>query len=212
MITMSFYEKTIATRTNLMDLKNQIIISKGGLEILKDKEDALIAEFMQNIRKTKNLRIKMHETINDGIKKLNTSYDLNGQTKTDLIAMSTTPQTNITITNTNIMGVLTPKIQTQNITRQADKRGYAINDTDESIDNTADIFEDVLKKTLETGEIENNALTLGTEITKTRTKANAIEKNIIPDLYSDEKQIKRNLNERERQEITKIKRIKKMMN
>ena len=209
---MSFYEKTIATRTNLMDLKNQIIISKGGLEILKDKEDALIAEFMQNIRKTKNLRSEMQETINDGLEKLNTAYDLNGQTKTDLIAMSTTPQTNITITNTNIMGVLTPKIQTQNISRTPDKRGYAINDTDESIDKTADIFENVLKKTLKVGEIENNALILGSEITKTRTKANAIEKNIIPNLYSDEKQIKRDLNERERQEITKIKRIKKMMN
>ena len=212
MITMSFYEKTIATRTNLMDLKNQIIISKGGLEILKDKEDALIAEFMQNIRKTKKMRSEMQETINDGLEKLNTAYDLNGQTKTNLIAMSTTPQTNITITNTNIMGVLTPKIQTHNISRKPDERGYAINDTDESIDKTADIFENVLKKTLEVGEIENNALILGSEITKTRTKANAIEKNIIPNLYSDEKQIKRDLNERERQEISKIKRIKKMMN
>ena len=154
----------------------------------------------------------MQETINDGLEKLNSAYDLNGQTKTDLIAMSTTPQTNISITNTNIMGVLTPKIQTQNISRKPDERGYAINDTDESIDKTADIFENVLKKTLEVGEIENNALILGDEITKTRTKANAIEKNIIPNLYSDEKQIKRDLNERERQEISKIKRIKKMMN
>ncbi|NOR85264.1 V-type ATP synthase subunit D [archaeon] len=208
---MSFYEKNIATRTNLIDLKNQIIISKGGLEILKDKEDALIAEFMQDIRKTKNLRNELKESINNGIKNLNTAYDSNGQTKTDLLAMSCTPQMNIEITNKNIMGIIIPEIQTQNISRPADKRGYAINDTDETIDNTADIFENVLKKTLKIGEIENSAIILGSEIKKTRTKANAIEKNIIPNLYSDEKQIKRDLNERERQEISKIKRIKKMM-
>ncbi|MCK4968437.1 MAG: V-type ATP synthase subunit D [Candidatus Aenigmarchaeota archaeon] len=209
---MSFYEKNIATRTNLLDLKNQIMITKSSLEILKDKEDTLISEFMQNIKTSKNLRTTMHSKINEGLSALNSAYDVNGQTKTEIIAKSCTPQENIDITNTNVMGVLIPKIKTENISRAIDMRGYPINDTDETIDKTADIFEEALEKTLKCGEIENNIFLIGEEISKTRTKANALEKSIIPDLFSNEKQIKQKLNEIERQEISKIKRIKKMFN
>ncbi len=211
MIFISFNENTPKTRTALLELRNKRKIASFGLEILKDKEDALLSEFLEVIKQAKNARTHLSNNLSLGNDALLRAENWLGPNNTESIATSTTPQKNIFVDEKNIMGTTVPKISAKNLKRDLFSRGYNLHDTTESIDIAADFFETSLDCALRVGEEETSAQILAEQITNTRTKTNALEKIIIPEIFNNEKKIRANLNETERQETAKIKRIKRIL-
>ncbi len=177
---MGFNENTPKTRTALLGLKEKRKIASFGLEILKDKEDALLSEFLEIIKQSKNTRAHLASNLSLGTDALTRAENWLGPNNTESIAASTTPQKNILLGEKNIMGTAVPKISAKNLKRDIFQRGYNLHDTTESIDIAADFFETSLDCALRIGEEETSAQILAEQITNTRTKTNALEKIIIP--------------------------------
>ena len=78
-----------------------------------------------------------------------------------------------------------------------------------SLDEACQQFEKVKELTIRLAEIENSAYRLATSIKKTQKRANALQNITIPKYESLAKEIQEYLEEKEREEFTRLKVIKK---
>jgi V/A-type H+-transporting ATPase subunit D len=76
------------------------------------------------------------------------------------------------------------------------------------IDETASAFEDLVESIIQSAEIETTMKRLLDEIEKTKRRVNALEYKVIPELTGARDFIKMRLDEMEREELFRMKRIK----
>ena len=87
---------------------------------------------------------------------------------------------------------------------------YSLGDTGESLDITREAFRKVKNLTIKLAEVENSAYRLATNIKKTQKRANALKNITIPKYEALTKDIQNALEEKEREEFTRLKVIKRM--
>ena len=105
------------------------------------------------------------------------------------------------------MGVVVPKIEAR-MEKTAD-RGFGLNDSSAMIDEASTAFENVVRKVIEAAEVETTMKKLLDEIEKTKRRVNALEFAVIPRLNDQKKYIVLRLEEMERENVFRLKRIKK---
>jgi V/A-type H+-transporting ATPase subunit D len=87
---------------------------------------------------------------------------------------------------------------------------YALGTTHESIDIARDAFREVKELTIKLSVIENSAYRLAANIKKTQKRANALKNITIPTYTALVYNITNALEEKEREEFTRLKVIKRM--
>jgi len=107
----------------------------------------------------------------------------------------------------NIMGVKVPKIEHSEIKKAFMERGYGIY-TSAAVNEAADAYEKVVEKILLAAEVETSMRKLLSEIEKTKRRVNALEFVVIPRLDNIKSFIQLRLEEMERENIFRMKRIK----
>jgi len=88
------------------------------------------------------------------------------------------------------------------------ERGYGILGTSAVIDEAAEAFEDLVEAVIEAAEIETTMKRLLDEIESTKRRVNALEFKVIPELTEARDFIKMRLDEMEREELFRLKKIK----
>jgi V/A-type H+-transporting ATPase subunit D len=106
------------------------------------------------------------------------------------------------------MGVSVPVIEQKSIARSVVGRGYALAGTSVSIDEAAAAYETVVDSLLALAESELRLQRLASEIQRTTRRANGLEHVILPRLHAERKMIGMALDERERAEHFRLKRVK----
>ena len=114
----------------------------------------------------------------------------------------------ITLKSKNIMGVIVPQIESSKVKKSLVDRGYGVLGTSTVIDETASAFEDLVESIIESAEIETTMKRLLDEIEKTKRRVNALEYKVIPELTAARDFIKMRLDEMEREELFRMKKIK----
>ena len=114
----------------------------------------------------------------------------------------------ITLKSKNIMGVIVPQIESSKVKKSLVDRGYGVLGTSTVIDETASAFEELVESVIESAEIETTMKRLLDEIEKTKRRVNALEYKVIPELTAARDFIKMRLDEMEREELFRMKRIK----
>jgi len=114
----------------------------------------------------------------------------------------------ITLKSKNIMGVIVPQIESSKVKKSLVDRGYGVLGTSTVIDETASAFEELVESIIESAEIETTMKRLLDEIEKTKRRVNALEYKVIPELTAARDFIKMRLDEMEREELFRMKRIK----
>jgi V/A-type H+-transporting ATPase subunit D len=114
----------------------------------------------------------------------------------------------ITLKSKNIMGVIVPQIESSKVKKSLVDRGYGVLGTSTVIDETASAFEELVESIIESAEIETTMKRLLDEIEKTKRRVNALEFKVIPELTAARDFIKMRLDEMEREELFRMKRIK----
>ena len=87
---------------------------------------------------------------------------------------------------------------------------YAFYSTKESLDEAKQAFEKVKELTIKLSMVENSAYRLASNIKKTQKRANALKNITIPHYEQLTKDITNALEEKEREEFTRLKVIKRM--
>ena len=195
------------TRSELLKIKKQIKLAKSGYSLLKKKRDGLILEFFEILKKAKSLRQELVDEYKIALEKINMARTLEGDLKVKSIALAINEIPDVRLTAKNIMGVKVPKIESSDIQKAFMGRGYGVY-SPSAVDEAASAYEEVVEKIILAAEVETSMRKLLNEIEKTKRRVNGLEFVVIPTLDKQRAFISLRLEEMERENTFRMKRIK----
>lgn len=197
------------TRSELIKLKQRIKLAKSGYNLLKRKRDGLILEFFEILKRAKSVRQELMAAYKEALHKVNVARAVEGDITLQSLGLSIADHGEVSIETKNIMGVVVPKIQSHKLRRGSLERGYGLIGVSARVDEAAEAFEAVVEHVIKAAEVETSMKKLLSEIEKTKRRVNALEFEIIPRLERTRVFISLRLEELERENIFRLKRIKK---
>ena len=198
---------TFPTKGNLMLAKNSLGLARMGYELMDKKRNILVREIMDLIEKAKEIQARIDTTFREAYAALQKANIENGIDYVQTISCTVPVEESIRIKTRSIMGVEIPLVE-------ADPSGtaptYAFYTTRESMDEARIAFTKVKELTLQLSMVENSVYRLAVAIKKTQKRANALKNITIPHYVQLSKDISEALEEKEREEFTRLKVIKRM--
>ncbi len=196
------------TRSELMKLKKRIALAKSGHNLLKKKRDGMVLEFFEILKQAKTVRRELTESYRQARYRVDVAAALEGAIPIKTAAMTVMPAPPAEILAKNIMGVVVPKIKWKE-TSAAGKLGQSRIRGAIAIDEAIEGYNVLIHKIVTAAEVETAMLRLLKEIEKTKRRVNALEFSIIPRMKKDAAFVTLRLEELERENIFRLKRIKK---
>ncbi|PKL69558.1 MAG: V-type ATP synthase subunit D [Methanomicrobiales archaeon HGW-Methanomicrobiales-1] len=204
-------EQVKPTRMELMRKKSQIKLAEQGRDLLREKMDALIQEFFKILNTVSNSRDELELVSKEADLALMIAQAVDDPVTLKSASFATRRSITVDITGKNIMGVPVPVIEKKRISKSMMERGYGIISTSGRIDETAERFEAELDLLIQLAETETAMRRLGSEIQMNRRRVNALEQILIPELKSQAKYIKNAIEEREREDLFRLKKVKSIL-
>ncbi|MDO5416857.1 MAG: V-type ATP synthase subunit D [Lachnospiraceae bacterium] len=198
---------TFPTKGNLILAKNSLSLARLGYGLMDKKRNILIRELMGLIDEAKGIQTEIDSTFTEAYQALQMANIELGISYVQEIGMSIPVEDSIKIKARSIMGTEIPLVQ-------HDEAGltpaYAFGDTSPSLDEARMKFEKVKDLTIKLSMVENSAYRLASNIKKTQKRANALKNITIPTYETLTRDISNALEEKEREEFTRLKVIKRM--
>ncbi|MFZ8833677.1 MAG: V-type ATP synthase subunit D, partial [Candidatus Caldipriscus sp.] len=115
---------------------------------------------------------------------------------------------NVKKTEVKVWGVRIPELKAENLIKKSKERGYSLITVTSRIDLTASVYERLIQKIFELVPLEAKLKKLGGEIRKTSRRVNTLEQRVIPQIIAEMKFIRQVLEDREREDKFRLKRLK----
>jgi V/A-type H+-transporting ATPase subunit D len=203
-------EEVRPTRSELLERRAQIQLAQQGMDLLKQKRDALLIEFMSVMDETLRLSGMLQRATSEAQYSLAVAKSVDGNVAVRSVGMATHSDVSIDMTGTKIMGISVPVVtKGESPVRTSFTRGYSITGVSSRIDETADKFERILDVIIEYADIETRLKRLGEEINKTNRRVNALEQITVPALKEQVNYIRQTLDERAREDLFRLKKVKR---
>ncbi len=196
------------TRSELLKLKKQIKLAKAGHSLLKKKRDGLILEFFDFLKKAKSVRNDLAAAYKEAEIKLNVARVVHSEIELQSTAMAIPKAPDLETSTHNIMGVKVPRIKTEIIQKSTLERGKSVIGASPIVEKAISGYETVVELVIRVAEAETAMKRLLSEIEKTKRRVNALEFNRIPAMEETRKFIQFRLEEMERENVFRLKRIK----
>jgi V/A-type H+-transporting ATPase subunit D len=196
------------TRKELMRIEERIELSERGHDTLEQKRDGLIMEFMDILDQAQDVRSELEEDYETAQEKINMARAMEGDVAVRGAAAALKEHPEITTQSKNIMGVVVPQIESSRVKKSLDQRGYGLLGSSARIDEAADAYEELLESIILAAEVETAMKKMLEEIETTKRRVNALEFKLLPDLRENQEFIEQKLEEQEREEIFRLKKIK----
>jgi V/A-type H+-transporting ATPase subunit D len=199
------------TRMELLSIRKRKKLAMKGHKLLSEKRDALVVQFFEIIKDRNTLRNKVNRELRTSYSVLVQAQMIMGQDRVWDAAGSIPDLGDVPIRSVNIMGVHVPKVEYDAIPSRTGQPLYGYVDTSAKLDEACDKFRGLLMDILKLAEVEGTIERLAIEIEKTKRRVNALEHIFVPRLKATEKYIEMQLQEREREDFFRRKRIKAIM-
>lgn len=196
-------DQVFPTKGNLLSTKKSLSLSKLGFELLDRKRNILIREMMMMIDAAKALRGSIEDTYKQAYAALQNANITHGIIGSIADAMPVDDSLNIAVRS--VMGCELPKLS---IAEETLEIPYGFASTDSNIDKAYICFDRVKHMTVMLAEVDNSVYRLANAIKKTQTRANALKNIVIPRYQGIVKFISDSLDEKEREEFSRLKVIK----
>ncbi|MFA5657856.1 MAG: V-type ATP synthase subunit D [Oscillospiraceae bacterium] len=196
-------EQIFPTKGNLLNTKKSLTLAVLGYDLLDRKRNILIREMMNLIDSAKSIRGSIENTYKEAYSALQMANITLGVISN--IAESVPVEENIEISYRSIMGVELPQIK---MMEKPAEMCYGFSKTNSALDKAYICFHKVKKMTVVLAEVENSIYRLANAIKKTQSRANALKNIIIPRFEDAVKFITNSLEEKEREEFSRLKVIK----
>lgn len=203
-------EEVRPTRAELLERKQQIALAEQGMDLLKQKRDALLIEFMGVMDETLRLSDSLQKSVREAQYSLAVAQAVDGTVALRSAGLATIGEIVVDMTGTKIMGVSVPVVtKGESPIRSSFTRGYSVTGVSSRVDETAEKFEHILDVIIEYADIETRLKRLGEEINKTNRRVNALEQVTVPQLREQVSYISQTLDERAREDLFRLKKVKK---
>jgi V/A-type H+-transporting ATPase subunit D len=197
-----------ATRAELLARKNQIALAYQGRDLLKEKRNALMQQLMQTAEQVMRGSDILEQQAGEATAMLALAEAIDGPEAVRSAAFAAQGQVTLEVTGANIMGVPVPVIEQRSVARSPLDRGYSPVSVSSRIEATAEAFETLLDQIIEIADREMRLRRLAAEIGRTTRRINALENVLIPRLQAQLDYIQLMLEEREREDLFRLKRVK----
>jgi len=198
------------TRMDLLDIRKKLILAKKGHKLLEEKRDALVERFFDIIENKNQLTNEIDKDFKKSFLSLIQAQMILGEEKVEESSFLTDFIGEISFETDNIMGVKIPNINKQNLKTEI-KPSYGFFETCSKLDDAQVSFNSILMKLITLADLEAGIKSLAVEIEKTKRRVNVLENNLIPKLIATRKYIEMQLEEREREDFLRRKRIKAIL-
>lgn len=196
------------TRSELIKLRKSIKLAHAGYGLLKKKRDGLILEFFNALKDAKDIRKELNEKYAAADRKLQHAIALDGVVEIKTLSMALKERPSIEVEVRNVMGVNIPAIKHGTIRKSLAERGYGLLSSSIRIEETARAYEDLLETVVKAAEMETKLRNLLMEIERTKRRVNSLEYVVIPRLKAAAGFISFRLEELDRENIFRLKKIK----
>ena len=200
-------EKVSPTRMNLLSRKSQLGLAREGIELLKQKREVLLAQYMELVKELMAKQRAVHTQLVQAYHCLNTARSIDGWGDLTTAAQFRETSLTVDIRTVSQRGVDIPKIDDISGIGPQFREPFS-HSISLRIFEARDRFEKIIKLILEVAPAEASLKRLGREIQKTNRRINALEILLIPRLISEIKHIRNTLEEREREDNFRLRRIK----
>ena len=204
-------EQVNPTRMELIKKNAQIKLAEQGRDLLREKMDALIQEFFHIMESVSKSRVELESVAGVAQRSLLTALAVDDSVTLKSASFATRKGLFLDIKGKNIMGVPVPVLEKKRFSKSILERGYSIIKVSGRIDEAAEKFEMELDLIIGLAETETALKRLGGEIQITRRRVNALEQIMIPELKKQLKYIKNAIDEREREDLFRLKKVKKII-
>jgi V/A-type H+-transporting ATPase subunit D len=192
------------TKGNYIRLKASLALARQGYDLMDKKRNILTKELMAMMDEAKALQGQISETFAQAYKALQDANLTMGMNNVSDIAHAIPIDDSIRIKTRSIMGTEIPLVEGSDDIEIA----YSFYDHKESLDKARIAFNKAKILTRKLSEIENCTFRLADSIRKTTKRANALNNITIPRLSALEREMASALEEKEREEFTRLKVIK----
>ena len=198
---------TFPTKGNLILAKNSLALSKQGFDLMDKKRNILIRELMDLIEQAKDIQSQIDVTFRTAYAALQKANMEIGISYVQEISRTVPVENSISIKTRSVMGTEIPLVRSE---PSSDEPTYSYYGTKASLDEAHAAFEKVKDLTIRLSMVENSAYRLANSIKKTQKRANALKNITIPHYEELSRSISNALEEKEREEFTRLKVIKRM--
>lgn len=199
---------TFPTKGNLMLAKNSLKLAKKGYELMDKKRNILIRELMELIDKANNIQNEIDITFTEAYEALQKVNIDMGLYKVKDISLTIPEDESIKIKTRSIMGTEIPLVEydSDNLTTP----DYSLYDMSVSFDDAVTKFKKVKDLIIKLSTVETSAYRLATSIKKSQKRANALQNITIPYYSALSIDIENALEEKDREEFSRLKVIKQL--
>jgi V/A-type H+-transporting ATPase subunit D len=194
----------------LLTLKERRELAARGYELLREKQDALVREFFAILSEAKKYREEMETTLAEAFTSLMNAKLVEGGAKLEELALGAKSPLDFEVETRNTMGVSVPIFR---ITEQEEsiQLHYSLVGTSATVDKAAQKVRVALDKVVRLAEIEATVKRLAAEIEKTKRRVNALNYVVLPRINNTIRYIELMLEEQEREDLFRMKRVKAML-
>jgi len=193
------------TKANLMKSKSMLAFSRKGYDLLDKKRNVLIREMMGLVQRAGEIQERIQINFESAFEALKFANITLGFNAVEELAISVPDTEDFQVLFHSVMGVEIPEVRFDEKPLQV---SYGFYRTNAPLDEAMDKFRQVRFLTYELAEVENSVYKLAMEIKKTQKRANALEKIQIPKYVQVVKSIEETLEEKEREDFFRLKKIK----
>ena len=197
------------TRMELLALRKRKQIAERGGDLLREKLDALMIEFFQLVREISALRTRSQQLLSDAYSRFSESQVLLGFTKLEETSLGVDDRFLLETSSRNVIGVAIPFLQINVETIEGVP--YNMLETSAKLDEATAKMAEAVKAVAELSSSQAAIIKLAEAIAATKRRVNCLEFIIIPGMLNTIRYIEMHLQEREREDFFRLKRIKRRL-
>jgi len=202
-------ENLSATRINLIQTKKTLNLAESGRDILERKRDILLRELRTSIYEAERARDELSEVLAKAYRSLKDADMAKGSETVANVALGSSYEGDFLLDYHSIMGVTVPIVEFRSETEAKPDYGFA--NTSAELDRAFNQFYELLSFIAELAQAEGTVFQIANDVHRTQRRVNALNHVLIPKYRSTVKRIEQVLEEKDREEFVRTKRIKRMI-
>ncbi|MEM3660496.1 MAG: V-type ATP synthase subunit D [Thermoproteota archaeon] len=199
------------TRYELIKLNRLLNIALRSSRILKQRYQLLNQELLKNRDELKSIGMKINTELPRIYRLLDQVEEELGEDVVRRAAAAMVRLNDVEFTWESVKGVLMPKISYFKSLPRVEDRGYYPLETSESLDRVSESMHAFLATLINYVNLVASQKTLARELKKIERRSKALDHALIPNLILQKKRIASKLEEIEREELSRKKRVKQLL-
>ena len=193
------------TRSNLIRVRQELEFAREGFEILDRKREVLTTELIRMAHDAETMQTEMKKLQADAYRRLAKAQLTMGREHIEWAALAAHKSVDVQLKFRGIMGVAIPMVEASG---EPPEMLYSLADTSAMLDEATNAFREVLKRIPELSHLVTSVFRLANELRKTQRRVNALQHIFIPEYEETVAFIVSTLEEREREDTFRLKRLK----